>query len=143
MYLHVRPFPLRRNSRLTYLHVICLTNNQVVEFVKSKDASLVDKLTKNLGFVTGIEFREGSLLLNAKTTATVEKGVVSSSSLLLLLSRESLGGLFSIRSLALLAMLTRLARSLLHGAVEVCVQTENVINGNDHACGRQLKHALC
>ena len=49
---------------------------QVVEFVKSKDESLVDKLTKNLGFVTGIEFREGSLLLNAKTTATVEKGMV-------------------------------------------------------------------
>lgn len=50
--------------------------DQVVDFVKSKDESLVDKLTKNLGFVTGIEFREGSLLLNAKTSATVEKGMV-------------------------------------------------------------------
>ena len=49
---------------------------QILEFVKSKDESLVDKLTKNLGFVTGIEFREGSLLINAKTTATVEKGMV-------------------------------------------------------------------
>ena len=48
----------------------------MVEFVKSKDESLVEKLTKNLGFVTGIESREGSLLLNAKTTATVEKGMV-------------------------------------------------------------------
>jgi nucleosome binding factor SPN SPT16 subunit len=39
---------------------------QVVDFVKEKDESLVEKLTKNFGFVMGIEFREGSLLINRR-----------------------------------------------------------------------------
>ncbi|XP_077983541.1 FACT complex subunit SPT16-like [Glandiceps talaboti] len=48
----------------------------VVSAVKSKKPQLVEKLTKNVGFVTGIEFREGSLVINAKTDAKAKKGMV-------------------------------------------------------------------
>ena len=40
---------------------ICDVYNFVINFVYQKDESLVDKLTKNLGFAIGIEFREGNL----------------------------------------------------------------------------------
>ena len=44
--------------------------------LKSKAAHLEKKLTKNVGFATGIEFREGSLLLNAKNSeARVRAGM--------------------------------------------------------------------
>ena len=44
--------------------------------LKSKAAHLEKKLTKNVGFATGIEFREGTLVLNAKNTeAKVRAGM--------------------------------------------------------------------
>ena len=47
-----------------------------VAIVKSEHPDLVDKLTKNFGFVMGIEFREPSLSIAPNCTATVKKGMV-------------------------------------------------------------------
>ena len=47
-----------------------------VAMVKSEHPDLVDKLTKNFGFVMGIEFREPSLSIAPNCTATVKKGMV-------------------------------------------------------------------
>ncbi len=49
--------------------------DKVVDFVKKEKPELVDKLTKSFGFGMGIEFREGSLLIGPKSTATVQKGM--------------------------------------------------------------------
>lgn len=48
---------------------------QVVDFVKSKRPDLTDKLTKNFGFVTGIEFREGHLVIGPKTNVRAKKNM--------------------------------------------------------------------
>ncbi|KAK0141606.1 FACT complex subunit SPT16 [Merluccius polli] len=55
--------------------------NTVLEYVKKEKPDLVSKLTKNLGFAMGIEFREGSLVLNAKNQYKLKKGMVLSISL--------------------------------------------------------------
>ncbi|XP_062583012.1 FACT complex subunit SPT16-like [Saccostrea cucullata] len=47
----------------------------VVSFVKKQRSDLESKMTKSLGFAMGIEFREGSLLISAKTGAKVKKGM--------------------------------------------------------------------
>ncbi|XP_026678301.1 FACT complex subunit spt16 [Diaphorina citri] len=47
-----------------------------LDFAKQKQPKLVDSLTKNFGFVTGIEFRESSLVIAPKTTAVVKKNQV-------------------------------------------------------------------
>ncbi|XP_070574512.1 FACT complex subunit SPT16-like [Ptychodera flava] len=47
-----------------------------VAFVKKKNPDLVDKMTKSLGFVTGIEFREASLVINGKTETKAKTGMV-------------------------------------------------------------------
>lgn len=47
-----------------------------VEAAKADDASLVDKMTKSVGFAMGIEFRESTLLISAKSDCRVEKGMV-------------------------------------------------------------------
>ncbi|ESO89772.1 hypothetical protein LOTGIDRAFT_124718 [Lottia gigantea] len=44
--------------------------------VKKERPGLVDNLTKSFGFAMGIEFREGSLLISAKTNAPAKKGMV-------------------------------------------------------------------
>ena len=46
----------------------------MVAKVKNEKPELLKNLTKSFGFVSGIEFREGSLLINAKTQAKVQKG---------------------------------------------------------------------
>ena len=48
--------------------------NSAVATVKEEKPELVEKLTKSAGFGTGIEFREGSLLIAGKTNVTVRKG---------------------------------------------------------------------
>jgi len=48
----------------------------IVALVKKEHPDLVDKLTKNFGFVMGIEFREPSLSIAANCNATVKKGMV-------------------------------------------------------------------
>ncbi|KAF0302195.1 FACT complex subunit spt16 [Amphibalanus amphitrite] len=50
--------------------------DQTVAFVKKERPELVDKLTKTLGFATGIEFREGSLVISSKNTTPMKKGMV-------------------------------------------------------------------
>ena len=47
-----------------------------LEYVKENRPDLVDKLTKNFGSVTGIEFREGSLLITEKNTTEIKAGMV-------------------------------------------------------------------
>ena len=49
--------------------------NKAYESVNSKKPDLAPKLTKNFGFVTGIEFREGQLVLTPKSEAKVTKGM--------------------------------------------------------------------
>uniref|UniRef100_A0A3B5A633 FACT complex subunit n=1 Tax=Stegastes partitus TaxID=144197 RepID=A0A3B5A633_9TELE len=60
---------------------ICDAYSSVLEYVKKEKPDLVAKLTKNLGFAMGIEFREGSLVLNAKNQYKLKKGMVLSISL--------------------------------------------------------------
>jgi nucleosome binding factor SPN SPT16 subunit len=48
---------------------------KIVAFVKKEKPDMVEKLTKLFGFVMGVEFREGSMLIGPKCTAEVEKGM--------------------------------------------------------------------
>ncbi|KAJ0180339.1 hypothetical protein K1T71_003743 [Dendrolimus kikuchii] len=43
---------------------------------KKEKPSLVDNLTKNFGFATGIEFRESSIVIGPKTSIVAKKGMV-------------------------------------------------------------------
>ncbi|XP_045194199.1 FACT complex subunit SPT16-like [Mercenaria mercenaria] len=45
-------------------------------YVKSKRPELLDKMTKNVGFAMGIEFREGSMLITGKSQIPVKKNMV-------------------------------------------------------------------
>ncbi|ODM94648.1 FACT complex subunit spt16 [Orchesella cincta] len=55
--------------------------DKILEYVKKEKPNLADKMVKNFGFVTGIEFREGSLIIGPKTNAVVEKGMTFNVSL--------------------------------------------------------------
>ncbi|XKL65902.1 hypothetical protein PGB90_009322 [Kerria lacca] len=55
---------------------LCDVYNSGIKFATEKKPKLVDKLTKNFGFVTGIEFRENSLSITSKTTACARKNQV-------------------------------------------------------------------
>ncbi|XP_061108876.1 FACT complex subunit SPT16-like isoform X2 [Conger conger] len=68
-------------SQLRHGVKLCEVYNSVLEFVKKEKPDLVAKLTKNLGFVMGIEFREGSLVLSSKNQYKLKKGMVLSVSL--------------------------------------------------------------
>ena len=46
------------------------------KFVKKEKPALLEKMTNSLGFVTGIEFRESSLVIGPKNNAIVKKGMV-------------------------------------------------------------------
>lgn len=48
---------------------------KVRKFIQSRNASLLEKLTKNLGFGIGLEFRESCNLLTAKNTTVIEEGM--------------------------------------------------------------------
>ncbi|XP_048867497.1 FACT complex subunit SPT16 isoform X2 [Brienomyrus brachyistius] len=62
----------------------------VVDMVKKEKPDMVAKLTKNLGFAMGIEFREGSLVINSKNQYKLKRGMVLSVSVGLsdLISKE-------------------------------------------------------
>lgn len=62
-------------NRLSDGVVISELYQQIVNFVKDKRPDLVDKMTKNLGFVTGIEFREGHLVIGPKTNVQAKKNM--------------------------------------------------------------------
>ncbi|XP_022082378.1 FACT complex subunit SPT16-like [Acanthaster planci] len=50
--------------------------NGAVALVKKEKAELLPKMTKNVGFLMGIEFREGSMLINSKSEAVAKKGMI-------------------------------------------------------------------
>ncbi|KAJ8377321.1 hypothetical protein AAFF_G00261700 [Aldrovandia affinis] len=68
-------------SQLKHGVKLCDVYNSVLEFVKKEKPDLVGKLTKNLGFAMGIEFREGSLVLSSKNQYRLKRGMVLSVSL--------------------------------------------------------------
>ncbi|XP_055357882.1 FACT complex subunit SPT16-like [Paramacrobiotus metropolitanus] len=46
-----------------------------VKWLEKKKPDMVDHMTKSFGFATGLEFREGTLVINSKTTAFARKGM--------------------------------------------------------------------
>ena len=50
--------------------------NAAESYIKKEKPALLDKMTKTLGFVTGLEFRESSLVIGPKNNAVVKKGMV-------------------------------------------------------------------
>ncbi|KAM5192405.1 FACT complex subunit SPT16 [Mantella aurantiaca] len=57
---------------------ICEVYQAVMDQVKKQKPELMSKITKNLGFAMGIEFREGSLVVNSKNQYKLKKGMVFS-----------------------------------------------------------------
>uniref|UniRef100_A0A8C2UM69 FACT complex subunit n=1 Tax=Chinchilla lanigera TaxID=34839 RepID=A0A8C2UM69_CHILA len=57
---------------------ICDVYNALMDVVKKQKPELLNKITKNLGFGMGIEFREGSLVINSKNQYKLKKGMVFS-----------------------------------------------------------------
>ncbi|XP_047128886.1 FACT complex subunit SPT16 isoform X1 [Hydra vulgaris] len=49
---------------------------QTIKHIESTKPELKDNFVKNIGFVTGIEFREGSLLLDSKHSQQIKTGMV-------------------------------------------------------------------
>ncbi|XP_052232881.1 FACT complex subunit SPT16-like isoform X1 [Dreissena polymorpha] len=46
-----------------------------VKIVKTKQSSLLDKMTKTIGFAMGLEFREGALLITSMSDVVAKKGM--------------------------------------------------------------------
>ena len=61
---------MRADAKLSSVH------EAVVNRLKSKAPHLESKLTRNCGFALGIEFRESTLILNAKNESRVRAGMV-------------------------------------------------------------------
>ena len=61
---------LKEGVKLSDVYVSAVT------MVRNENPDLVDKLTRNFGFVTGIEFREGSLMIAPNCDAIVKKGMI-------------------------------------------------------------------
>ncbi|RZF37802.1 hypothetical protein LSTR_LSTR007164 [Laodelphax striatellus] len=55
---------------------LCEVYQKGIDYTKKEKPSLLENLTKSFGFVMGIEFREGSLLIGPKTQFVVRKGQV-------------------------------------------------------------------
>ncbi|XP_077504278.1 SPT16 homolog, facilitates chromatin remodeling subunit dre4 isoform X1 [Amblyomma americanum] len=55
---------------------LCDVFAAVMARVNKDHKELADKMTKNVGFATGIEFRESSLVIQSKNTAVARKGMV-------------------------------------------------------------------
>ncbi|XP_010019678.1 PREDICTED: FACT complex subunit SPT16-like, partial [Nestor notabilis] len=52
---------------------LCDVYGAVMDVVKKQKPELLSKITKNLGFAMGIEFREGSLVINSKNQQRLKK----------------------------------------------------------------------
>ncbi|KAG1714064.1 FACT complex subunit spt16 [Nymphon striatum] len=61
---------------MTHGAKLCDIYTTAVNYVKGKKQNLCDKMTKNLGFAMGIEFRESTLLIGPKTTSSIRRGMV-------------------------------------------------------------------
>ncbi|OCT98054.1 hypothetical protein XELAEV_18010282mg [Xenopus laevis] len=57
---------------------ICDAYQVIMDQVKKQKPDLMSKITKTLGFAMGIEFREGSLVINNKNQYKLKKGMVFS-----------------------------------------------------------------
>ncbi|CAI5791258.1 FACT complex subunit SPT16 [Podarcis muralis] len=57
---------------------LCEVYAAVMDMVKKQKPELLSKITKNLGFAMGIEFRESSLVINSKNQYRLKKGMVFS-----------------------------------------------------------------
>ncbi|KAM8961845.1 FACT complex subunit SPT16 [Pelodytes ibericus] len=57
---------------------ICDVYQHIMDQVKKQKPELMSKITKNLGFAMGIEFREASLVINSKNQYKLKKGMVFS-----------------------------------------------------------------
>ncbi|XP_003227277.1 FACT complex subunit SPT16 [Anolis carolinensis] len=57
---------------------LCEVYAAIMDMVKKQKPELLSKITKNLGFAMGIEFREGSLVINSKNQYRLKKGMVFS-----------------------------------------------------------------
>uniref|UniRef100_A0A8C0H0A9 FACT complex subunit n=1 Tax=Chelonoidis abingdonii TaxID=106734 RepID=A0A8C0H0A9_CHEAB len=57
---------------------LCEVYAAIMDVVKKQKPELLNKITKNLGFAMGIEFREGSLVINSKNQHRLKKGMVFS-----------------------------------------------------------------
>ncbi|KAH0626228.1 hypothetical protein JD844_001073 [Phrynosoma platyrhinos] len=62
----------------SYCVKLCEIYAAVMDMVKKQKPELLSKITKNLGFAMGIEFREGSLVINSKNQYRLKKGMVFS-----------------------------------------------------------------
>ncbi|KAG0046982.1 FACT complex subunit spt16 [Gryganskiella cystojenkinii] len=52
--------------------------NRAIDFIRNKRPELEKKFVKNLGFGTGLEFREGSYLLNGKNNKELQRDMIFS-----------------------------------------------------------------
>uniref|UniRef100_S4RDI0 FACT complex subunit n=1 Tax=Petromyzon marinus TaxID=7757 RepID=S4RDI0_PETMA len=55
---------------------LCEVYQATLDFVKKERSDLTNAFSKNLGFGMGIEFREGSLVINGKNQTKLRKGMV-------------------------------------------------------------------
>ncbi|CCI42093.1 unnamed protein product [Albugo candida] len=55
--------------------IISKVIDKVRRFIQNRNSALCSRLTKNLGFGIGLEFRESCNLLNSKNTATIKEGM--------------------------------------------------------------------
>uniref|UniRef100_A0A8C3NFF9 FACT complex subunit n=1 Tax=Geospiza parvula TaxID=87175 RepID=A0A8C3NFF9_GEOPR len=71
---------LRHGARLcdVYARACATCTPPVMDVVRKQRPELLGKVTKNLGFAMGIEFREGSLVINSKNQQRLRKGMVFS-----------------------------------------------------------------
>jgi len=60
---------------------LCDVYNAVYSNISKNKPELKDKFVKNIGFATGIEFREGSLLVDSKHNQIIKKGMTFNASL--------------------------------------------------------------
>lgn len=87
--LFIDPTPDQKAAYLTALHalealmqslkpgvVIKDAYNKVIDFIKQKDATLVDKLLNYLGFGIGLEFKENVIAITGKCERVIEAGMV-------------------------------------------------------------------
>ena len=61
---------LKPGNKLSQVH------QKGVEFLKEKAPNLLEKISQNMGFGIGLEFKESNLLINAKNNREIKKNMV-------------------------------------------------------------------
>lgn len=65
-------------KKLTSGTKLCDVYEAGVAFIKKEKPALLENVTKNFGFATGLVFKESSLMIGPKTTLIAKKGMVFS-----------------------------------------------------------------